>query len=110
MRRPHTYSPQTSDAARTFGMEIARARRKRRWTMADLSSRAGISPSTLTRVEHGDPTVAIGIVFEVATLLGIRLFGADRSELAGLVRRAEERLALLPSRVRISEEPINDDF
>lgn len=110
MRRPHTYTPQTSDAAKVIGLEIARARRKRRWTTAELASRAGISTTTLFRVERGDPTVAIGIVFEVATLLGIQLFGADRNELAALVGRGQERLALLPARVREPEGPVDDDF
>ncbi|MBA2317861.1 MAG: helix-turn-helix transcriptional regulator [Euzebyales bacterium] len=55
---------------------MARARRERRWTVAALAERAGISPVTLRKVEKGDPTVALGAAFEVATLLGIHLFGA----------------------------------
>jgi hypothetical protein len=54
--------------------------------------------------------VAIGIVFEVATLLGIQLFGADRNELAALVGRGQERLALLPARIREPQGPLDEDF
>lgn len=110
MRRPHNYTPQTSDAAKVIGLEIARARRTRRWTIAELASRAGISATTLSRVERGDPAVAIGIVFEVATLLGIQFFGADRNELAALVGRGQERLALLPARIREPQGPLDEDF
>jgi transcriptional regulator with XRE-family HTH domain len=110
MRRAHKYGPQTSDAVTVIGLDIARGRRARKWTAADLAARAGISAGTLHRVEHGDPNVAIGIAFELATLVGISLFGADREELARLVVRGEERLALLPSRVREPEGPVNDNF
>jgi transcriptional regulator with XRE-family HTH domain len=110
MRQAHTYTPQTLDAAKVLGIEIARARRKRRWTTAELASRAGISTGTLLRVERGDPTVSIGIVFEAATLLGIQLFGANRNELAALVARGQERLALLPARIREPDGPVDDDF
>lgn len=110
MRRPHSFSRQTLDAARVLGLEVARARRARRWTAEELAARAGIGKGTLYRVEQGDPTVALGITFEVATLLGIQLFGADRRELAELVGRGRERLALLPARVREPEGPVDDDF
>jgi hypothetical protein len=54
--------------------------------------------------------VSIGIVFEAATLLGIQLFGANRNELAALVARGQERLALLPARIREPDGPVDDDF
>lgn len=110
MRRAHTYSPQTLDAARVLGLEIARARRERRWTLSELAERAGVSPLTLRNVERGAPTVAIGIVFELATVLGINLFGAAPAQLPELVARGRDRLALLPARVRQPSEPVNDDF
>lgn len=110
MRRSHTYSRQTLDVARVLGLEVARARRERRWTVSELAERAGISPVTLRKVEQGDPTVALGTAFEVATLVGIRLFGADREELSALVDRGRERLALLPARVREPGGDVHDDF
>jgi transcriptional regulator with XRE-family HTH domain len=110
MRRPHTYSRQTLDAARVLGLEVARARRQRRWTAGELAERAGISPVTLRKVERGDPTVVLGTVFEVATLLGIALFDADRDGLSTLVERGRERLAMLPARVRQPTGSVHDDF
>jgi transcriptional regulator with XRE-family HTH domain len=110
LRRTHPYSPQTIDAVRVLGLEIANARRARRWTEAALAERAGISAVTLRNVERGVPTVGIGTVFELATILGIELFGADRQDLRRLVERGRDRLALLPSRVREPTGPVSDDF
>jgi ribosome-binding protein aMBF1 (putative translation factor) len=100
MRRAHPYSPQTVDAVQVLGLEVARARRTRRWTEAELAERAGISAVTLRNIERGVPTVGIGTVFEVATILGIDLFGAGRDGLRSMVERGRDRLAPLPSRVR----------
>ena len=109
MRRAHSYSPQTLEAARLLGVEIARARRARRWRIEELAERAGASRNTLYAVERGSPTVAIGIVFEVATLLGIELLGGP-TQVPALLDRSRNRLALLPSRVRRSSDDVDDDF
>ncbi len=109
MTRAQTYSPQTRDAARILGLEIARARRERRWTIPELAERAGISHVTVRSAEKGAVTVAIGTVFEIATILGIDLFAAP-SQLPDLVTRSLDRLALLPARVRAPSTPVNDDF
>ena len=105
-----TYSTQTRDTLTVLAQQIAAARRERQWTAENLAQRAGISRVTLSKIEHGDPKVAIGTVFEVATLLGVPLFGATRAEIAGLVERGRERLALLPERVREPKVEIDDDF
>jgi transcriptional regulator with XRE-family HTH domain len=110
MRRAHPYSSQTIDAVRVLGLEVARSRRARRWTVAELAERAGISAVTLRNIERGGPTVGIGTVFEIATILGINLFGADRDGLRSMVERGRDRLALLPSRVREPTDPVRDDF
>ena len=96
-----TFSRQTRDAARFLGHQIAQARRERRWTLDDLAARAGVTPFTVRKVERGDPTVALGTAFEIAWLLGVPLFGStEPGSLAGALRRSEDRLALLPTRVR----------
>jgi len=53
--------------------------------------------------------VGIHDAFEAATLLGIRLFGAEGPELAALARRGKDTLALLPSRVYHSRNPVTDN-
>jgi transcriptional regulator with XRE-family HTH domain len=110
MRRAHSYSPQTLDAVRVLGLQIARARRARRWTQQELAERAGISENTLRSIERGSETATIGVVFELATLLGIPLFGAERDELPALVAQAQDRLALLPASVRARPAQVEDDF
>lgn len=80
MTSARTYSAQNRDAVRLLGLEIARARRERRWTIPDLGERAGVSDVTVRAAEKGVVTVAIGTVFEIATILGIDLF-AERSAL-----------------------------
>jgi transcriptional regulator with XRE-family HTH domain len=108
--RAQAYTPQARDAARVLGLQIAQARRERRWTAEELAARANISPVTLRKVERGDPTVALGTALEVATLVGIPLFGVDPSELARVATREQDRLALLPERVRVPQHPPDDDF
>lgn len=77
--------------------------------MSDLAERAGVSDVTVRSAEHGALTVAIGTVFEIASILGIDLFGSP-VELPHLVARSGERLTLLPARVRESPVPVDDDF
>ena len=107
-RRP--YSAQTLAAAEALGLEIAQARRAQRWTVADLAERAGISVVTLRNIERGAPTVALGSAFEVATLVGLDLFGQDAEGLQAMAQRGRERLELLPARVRDRFRPVRDDF
>jgi len=104
------YSSPARAAVRLLSTEIARERKRRRVTAANLAERARISLMTLRKVERGEPSVAIGIVFEVAVLLGIDLFGTP-DEVHARTRRARESLALLPRRVRHPRaDDADDDF
>ena len=108
--RARPYSSPTRAAVRLLGAEIARERKRRRVRAADLAERAHVSVMTLRNVERGEPSVAIGIVFEVAVLLGIDLFGTP-DEIHARTRRAKESLALLPRRVRHPRaDDVDDDF
>ncbi len=109
-RKTHSFAPQTLDAAQVLGAQIAQARRERGWTVEELAERIGVSTRTVYNLEHGSPTVTMGLAFEAATLLGISLFAADGPELARLARQGRETLALLPSRVRPSRDAVRDDF
>jgi transcriptional regulator with XRE-family HTH domain len=110
MRRSHTYSPQTLDAARVLGLRIAEGRRLRRWTQAELSERAGVSKATLRNAERGEPTVAVGVMFELATLVGVHLFGLPPGGLPDLAARERDRLALLPAHVYRRHVGGDDEF
>lgn len=110
LRRSHTYSPQTLDAARVLGLRIAEGRRRRRWTQAELCERAGVSKATLRNAERGEPTVAVGVMFELATLVGVELYGLPPRDLRDLAVRESDRLALLPAHVYPRQVSVDDNF
>jgi len=111
-RRTYTYLPQTTEAVQVLGLQIAAARRRRHRTATDLSERARIDAKTLRKIERGDPTVAIGTVFEVAGLVGVNLFDTEPHQLSDLRARLTDQLALLPRRVAdiTAETDDDDDF
>lgn len=89
-------------ALRKLGQDIKDARKRRRIPMALLAERARISRSTLTKVEKGDESVALGIYAAVLFALGlVEGLGnlADPSADA-IGRSIEERN--LPERIRLS--------
>jgi len=106
-RRASVYSAPTRDVCAALGTEIARTRRERRWTQAELSARVGVSLGTIRAVETGAPSVTLGVAVEAATVLGIDLLGGPA---AASARVADNRraLTLLPQRIR--EEAVDDDF
>ena len=110
MKRLRLYSSETIEAAQLLGAQVALARRERRWSARDLAERAGITQSTLRKVERGDPTVSLGVAFEVATLAGVPLFYDDRTRLSLDLDRTRDRVAVLPQRVRIPTDGTKDDF
>ncbi len=50
---------------------IKLARKRRKITFEEMSEKCGASMSTLTRLESGDPTVAIGTIMQVLNVLGL---------------------------------------
>jgi transcriptional regulator with XRE-family HTH domain len=83
---------------------------QRRLTAQELAERIGVSRSTLQRIEKGDPKVEIGLMFEAASILGVKLFDADEKAIIALAGRTEDRIALLPKHVYKAVKPIVDAF
>ena len=87
-------------ALASLGRDISTARRRRSMTVATLAERAFVGRNTITRVERGDPGVALGIYATVLFVLGF----ADRLET--LADPATDQVGLtlaeekLPKRVR----------
>ena len=106
-RGVRVFSAGTRGACTALGSEIARVRRERRWSQAELAERIGVSLGTVRAVEKGSPSVTLGVAFEAAGVLGIDLLGGSA---AAAARTADNRraLALLPQRVRA--EAVDDDF
>lgn len=102
------YGASTTDHLQMLGRQLSAERRLRRWTQSDLAERAGISKPTLIAVEKGIPTVAIGTVFEVARILGVPVVGIAGDAMSREL--IENRLALLPQRVRATKSDNDDDF
>jgi transcriptional regulator with XRE-family HTH domain len=97
-KRERSFMPTTRAAVALLGSQIAAARKERGWTAADLAERVGVQPHTIGRLERGEPTVAIGLAFEAAVVVGVGLFAVDERELPALAAAARQRLALLPTR------------
>src|SRR4051794_16752743 len=97
--RPRAYSSYTLEAVQLLGELIRISRRGRGWTQVELAERAGISRRTLQKIERGDPAATIGLVFELAALVGVPLFQPDNERLSMDLDRAKARSALLPKRV-----------
>lgn len=93
-----------------MGLAVRRGRIERKLTIEELAERAGISRGLIQRIERGEMSCAIGAVFEVAAIVGIRLFDADQHTLTGMVSEAERALTLLPQSARVSGKEVKDDF
>jgi len=105
-----TYSRYSRDAAALLGALIREARNERKLTAQELADRAGISRGLLQRIEKGNLKCEIGAVFEVATIVGVKLFDADESTLTKYLRQTKEKLALLPKSIRKKSKAVRDDF
>jgi transcriptional regulator with XRE-family HTH domain len=88
-------------ALHKLGQDIRDARRRRRIPMALMAERARISRTTLTKIEKGDESVALGIYAAVLHALGLveRLAGLADPAQDTIGRSIEERS--LPTRVRL---------
>jgi hypothetical protein len=97
--------PQTRRSLVKLGQDLAIARRKRHFTVAMMVERMGVATNTYRRVEHGDPTVAMGAYAMALFVLG---FGTAFGELVD-PKRDEVGLQLdearLPQRVRVKRTP-----
>lgn len=108
--RTRTYSRHSQEAAALLGKSIRLGRRERRLTAQDLADRAGITRTTLRKIENGDMKSEVGLVFEVATLVGVKLFDAAPASIGSYSERIDDRIALLPKTVRKPARDIVDDF
>lgn len=110
MPRKRSYSRVTREALTLLGKLIRIGRSERGLTAQNLAERAGISRTTLSSIEKGAPGPEIGIVFEVASIVGVRLFEHDERTLQMHNARLDEKLTLLPKSVRHTMKEVDDDF
>lgn len=56
---------------KTMGEQLMLARKRRHLSMQDVAERASVTRLTISKVEHGEPTVAIGIYARVLYALNL---------------------------------------
>ncbi len=105
-----TYSRYSIEAAKLLGLSIRAARIERGITIEALAERAGVSRGLVSRAEAGDMGCSLGLVFELATLVGVPLFTPDRSQMTRRAAELEKTLTLLPRSVHHAKPVVNDDF
>lgn len=105
-----SYSRYAREAAELLGHMIRTARMERALTVAEVAERAGTSRGLVQRVEKGDMGCAIGAVFEIAAIVGVRLFEAEPATLTRHLAMSRDTLNLLPKVVRPRTKAVKDDF
>ena len=110
MAKQRTYSKYAKEAALLLGQQIKLGRKERQWSEHNLAERAGISRATLQKIESGEMSPSIGLVFEVATLVGVPLFEQDSRAIATSIELTQSKIALLPKRIRNKSKAVADDF
>ena len=104
-----SYSSNTLDALKVMAQLIHLARKKKGLTAQALADKAGVSRGLIHRIERADPKCGIGVVFELASLLGVRLFSVD-IPLSVLGETLESKIAVLPKAVRTNAPVVSNDF
>ena len=105
-----SYSRYAREAAELLGLKIRSARIEHALTVAEVAERAGVSRGLVHRIERGEMGSSIGAAFEVATIVGLRLFEAEPTTLTGHLATERDKLTLLPKAVRSMTAKVKDDF
>jgi len=105
-----SFSRYAREAAELLGVHIHNARIERNLTVKEIAERAGVSRGLVQRVEKGDPGCSIGAAFELAAIVGVRLFDDDPAALPRHLSQARDKLSLLPKSVRPAKAKVKDDF
>lgn len=87
-------SPKSQNTLIRLGSDVRGARLRRNMAIADMARRAGTSPRTISRLEKGDPGVALGTLADVLVVLGLVERIADLIDL----RKDEIGLSLVAER------------
>ena len=83
-----------------LGADVRDARRRRRIPTATMAERAGISRTTLHKVEQGDPGVSLGVYATVLFVLGLEERIADLADPGNDAVGLDLEAEALPKRIR----------
>lgn len=95
---PKNYPPDLR-RAEALGERLRLARLRRKFTAEMVSKRAGISRTTLYKIERGDPAVTMNAYLRVLAVLGLS-GDLDQVALDDVLGRRLQDLALSPEKVR----------
>jgi len=112
MAKDHTriYSKHTKNTVHLLGMAIAIARREQGWSETIVAVKINVSRSTVQRIEKGDLKVGIGLYFEAAWAVGVKIFAPDDESLNQQLTHSKDVLRLLPKAAQPSRKVIDDNF
>jgi transcriptional regulator with XRE-family HTH domain len=83
VKSPFPSDPLVSDLSQ-IGSAIRAMRTEQGLTIEDAAMTIGVAKQTLSDIEAGKPSVSLGLVFKVATEIGVSLFVAPARERARL--------------------------
>ncbi len=86
------------------------ARKERGISQENLAERLNVSRYTVIAVEKGDPKVALGVVFEAAYIVGVKVLAEDQESMQKMSKTLNQFDAILPSRIRKKNEDVDDNF
>jgi DNA-binding XRE family transcriptional regulator len=109
-RQTRTYTAYSKAAVTLLASLIKLGRKQKKWSESELAERAGVSRATLQKIEKGDLHCEIGLVFEVASLVGVHLFETDLPQINTHIEHIQNKIALLPQSIRKLDQDIDDDF
>jgi transcriptional regulator with XRE-family HTH domain len=104
------YLPSSAEQAlKDLGNQIRLARKRRQWTVSELASKMSVSAPTVMAIEHGQPTVGMGILFSALWILGLEkeLFKLSHPDDQVGLELMNRRL---PKRIRQSIRKTDNDF
>lgn len=110
MKQRSPQSRYTRGALKLFGMAIRERRLAQKMTAAELADRVGVSRGLVQRLEKGEAGTAIGVAFEAATIVGLRLFDTPPSTITEHITSLARVLTLMPKSARRSKADVDDDF
>lgn len=112
MKNPknRTFTRYAAEAAELLGVLIRSERISRKMSVLELAARAGVSRGLVQRIEKGELSCSIGVVFELAAIVGLPLFDADNRKLGDELHTRKHILSLLPQKVKLRKLVVNDDF
>ena len=90
------YSKHTKSTVELLAMAIAIARKEQGLSETIVAEKINVSRSTVQRIEKGDLKVGIGLYFEAAWAVGVKILAPDDESLKQQLTHNKDILRLLP--------------